>query len=72
MSLILSREDYFPARNLPIAVAERMPQPSFPPHQHRFSEIVIVWRGNGLHILNDRPTADYLRRCVLYSRQRLP
>ncbi|WP_158150620.1 HTH-type transcriptional activator RhaR [Pantoea ananatis] len=55
MSLILSREDYFPARNLPIAVAERMPQPSFPPHQHRFSEIVIVWRGNGLHILNDRP-----------------
>ncbi|MDJ0090937.1 HTH-type transcriptional activator RhaR [Pantoea allii] len=55
MSLILSRKDYFPASNLPIAVAERMPQPSFPPHQHTFSEIVIVWRGNGLHILNDRP-----------------
>lgn len=55
MALILSRDDYFPATTLPVAVAERMPQPSFPPHRHEFSEIVIVWRGNGLHILNDRP-----------------
>ncbi|MFH8134557.1 HTH-type transcriptional activator RhaR [Pantoea osteomyelitidis] len=55
MSLILSREDYFPAANLPVAVAERMPQPSFPPHRHEFGEIVIVWRGNGLHVLNERP-----------------
>lgn len=55
MALILSRDDYFPATSLPVAVAERMPQPSFPPHQHEFSEIVIVWRGNGLHVLNDRP-----------------
>ncbi|KAA6103483.1 MULTISPECIES: HTH-type transcriptional activator RhaR [unclassified Pantoea] len=55
MPLLLTREDYFPASNLPIAVAERMPQPSFPPHRHEFSEIVIVWRGNGLHILNERP-----------------
>ncbi len=30
MTLLLSREDYFPAPNLPVAVAERMPQPSFP------------------------------------------
>ena len=55
MSLILSRDDYFPAPGLPVTVAERMPQPSFPAHRHEFSEIVIVWRGNGLHILNDRP-----------------
>jgi AraC family transcriptional regulator, L-rhamnose operon transcriptional activator RhaR len=55
MALILSRDDYFPAPSLPVAVAERMPQPSFPPHRHEFSEIVIVWRGNGLHVLNDRP-----------------
>jgi AraC family L-rhamnose operon transcriptional activator RhaR len=55
MALILSRDDYFPATTLPVAVAERMPQPSFPPHRHEFSEIVIVWRGNGLHVLNDRP-----------------
>ena len=37
MTLILSREDYFPAASLPVAVAERMPQPSFPPHRHEFS-----------------------------------
>lgn len=55
MTLILSRDDYFPAPGLPVTVAERMPQPSFPAHRHEFSEIVIVWRGNGLHILNDRP-----------------
>jgi len=55
MALILSRDDYFPAPNLPVAIAERMPQPSFPLHRHEFSEIVIVWRGNGLHVLNDRP-----------------
>ncbi|MFV9669574.1 HTH-type transcriptional activator RhaR [Pantoea sp. ARC607] len=55
MALILSRDDYFPAPSLPVAIAERMPQPSFPPHRHEFSEIVIVWRGNGLHVLNDRP-----------------
>lgn len=55
MSLVLSRKDYFPAPSLPVAVAERMPQPSFPAHRHEFSEIVIVWRGNGLHVLNDRP-----------------
>lgn len=55
MTLILSRDDYFPTPGLPVTVAERMPQPSFPAHRHEFSEIVIVWRGNGLHILNDRP-----------------
>ncbi|KAA5940507.1 tail fiber assembly protein [Pantoea sp. VH_3] len=27
-ALILSRDDYFPATSLPVAVAERMPQPS--------------------------------------------
>ncbi|WP_313651574.1 HTH-type transcriptional activator RhaR [Pantoea sp.] len=68
MALILSREDYFPAPSLPVAIAERMPQPSFPPHRHAFSEIVIVWRGNGLHVLNDRP---WLITCgdVFYIRE---
>lgn len=55
MSLILQREDYFPGDTLPVTVAERLPQPSFPAHRHTFSEIVIVWRGNGLHVHNDRP-----------------
>ncbi|OON39986.1 AraC family transcriptional regulator [Izhakiella australiensis] len=55
MTLILAREDYFPSPSMPVAVADRSPQPSFPPHSHQFSEIVMVWRGNGLHVLNDRP-----------------
>ncbi|KYP84916.1 HTH-type transcriptional activator RhaR [Erwinia aphidicola] len=40
---------------MPVAVAERSSQPSFPPHVHEFNEIVLVWRGNGLHVMNDRP-----------------
>ncbi|KAF0857640.1 HTH-type transcriptional activator RhaR [Mixta calida] len=55
MALILAKADYFPSEAMPVAVADRAPQPSFPPHRHEFSEIVIVWRGNGLHVLNDRP-----------------
>ena len=55
MTLILAKADYFPSEAMPVAVADRAPQPSFPPHRHEFSEIVIVWRGNGLHVLNDRP-----------------
>ncbi|MFS2225792.1 HTH-type transcriptional activator RhaR [Pantoea sp. B65] len=55
MTLMLARADYFPSDAMPVAVADRAPQPSFPPHRHEFYEIVIVWRGNGLHVLNDRP-----------------
>ncbi|CAI0695765.1 HTH-type transcriptional activator RhaR [Serratia ficaria] len=53
--LLLAKTDYLPSELMPVAVADRAPQPSFPPHTHEFSEIVIVWRGNGLHVLNDRP-----------------
>lgn len=55
MSLVLAKADYLPSDAMPVAVADRVPQPSFPPHSHEFSEIVIVWRGNGLHVLNERP-----------------
>ena len=51
----LAKADYIPAEQMPVAVAERTPQPSFPPHVHEFNEIVLVWRGNGLHVMNDRP-----------------
>jgi AraC family L-rhamnose operon transcriptional activator RhaR len=27
----------------------------FAEHTHEFCELVLVWRGNGLHVLNDRP-----------------
>ena len=53
--LRLLKADYLPSELLPVAVAERTPQPSFPPHVHEFNELVLVWRGNGLHVMNDRP-----------------
>lgn len=55
MTLRLPKADYLPSELMPVAVADRAPQPSFPAHTHAFCEIVIVWRGNGLHVLNDRP-----------------
>lgn len=54
-TLRLAKADYFPSELMPVAVADRAPQPSFPPHIHEFSELVIVWRGNGLHVMNDKP-----------------
>lgn len=53
--LVLETRDYLPSAQMPVAVAERYPQEAFGEHSHQFCEIVIVWRGNGLHILNDRP-----------------
>ncbi|MEG2691410.1 MAG: AraC family ligand binding domain-containing protein, partial [Hafnia sp.] len=53
--LVLENRDYFPSEQMPVAVADRYPQQVFAEHSHQFCEIVIVWRGNGLHVLNDRP-----------------
>ncbi|HCU15840.1 L-rhamnose operon transcriptional activator [Hafnia paralvei ATCC 29927] len=53
--LLLESRDYLPSEQMPVAVADRYPQQVFAEHTHQFCEIVIVWRGNGLHILNDRP-----------------
>ncbi|WP_371419674.1 HTH-type transcriptional activator RhaR [Pantoea sp. CCBC3-3-1] len=55
LPLRLAKADYFPSEMMPVAVAERTPQPSFPAHIHEFNELVVVWRGNGLHMMNDRP-----------------
>lgn len=54
-TLLLESRDYLPSVQMPVAVAERYPQMGFATHTHQFCEIVIVWRGNGLHVLNDRP-----------------
>lgn len=56
-NLKLSTTDYFLSDKNAITVADRHPQPIFPTHYHDFDELVIVWRGNGLHILNDVPYA---------------
>lgn len=53
--LCLAKADYFPSGLMPVAIADRAPQQTFPSHIHEFCELVIVWRGNGLHVMNDRP-----------------
>lgn len=55
MSLKLQTEDYFLTDKNTVMVAERSPQPVFPLHHHDFDEMVIVWRGNGLHLWNGVP-----------------
>jgi len=53
--LILRKSDFFSGTEQAVNVADRYPQDVFAEHTHEFCELVIVWRGNGLHILNDRP-----------------
>lgn len=53
--LILRKADFFAGADQAVAVADRYPQNVFAEHTHEFCEMVLVWRGNGLHVLNDRP-----------------
>lgn len=53
--LILRKADFFANAGQAVAVADRYPQNVFAEHTHEFCELVLVWRGNGLHVLNDRP-----------------
>lgn len=53
--LMLKKADFFATATQPVVVADRYPQNVFAEHTHEFCELVLVWRGNGLHILNDRP-----------------
>ena len=53
--LILLKSDFFANARQAVAVADRYPQNVFAEHTHEFCELVMVWRGNGLHVLNDRP-----------------
>ncbi len=53
--LVLKKADFFASPSQPVAVADRYPQNVFAEHTHEFCELVLVWRGNGLHVLNDRP-----------------
>jgi len=52
---VLKKADFFASAAQPVAVADRYPQNIFAEHTHDFCELVLVWRGNGLHVLNDRP-----------------
>lgn len=53
--LILRKADFFASPSQSVAVADRYPQSVFAEHTHDFCELVLVWRGNGLHVLNGRP-----------------
>ncbi len=49
--LKLLKDDFFASDQQAVAVADRYPQDVFAEHTHDFCELVIVWRGNGLHVL---------------------
>lgn len=51
----LYSEDFFITPQQHIAVEPRAPQSVFPEHTHDFSEIFLVEKGLGLHVLNGRP-----------------
>lgn len=53
--LTLHKTDFFAFPTQSVAVADRYPQSVFAEHTHDFCELVVVWRGNGLHVLNGRP-----------------
>ena len=53
--LILRKNEFFVTASQPVAVADRYPQKVFAEHSHEFCELVLVLRGNGLHVLNGRP-----------------
>lgn len=46
---------FFTDEQQAVTVADRYPQDVFAEHTHEFCELVMVWRGNGLHVLNERP-----------------
>ena len=49
--LYLKNEDFLRKKQLPLVLLRRDPQPEFPLHSHESSELVIVTRGHGKHIL---------------------
>lgn len=55
MQLKLMKHDFFLTNKNSVMVAERHPQVNFPSHDHDFDELVIVWRGNGIHTWNGIP-----------------
>ncbi len=61
--LILRKDDFFASASQAVAVADRYPQNVFAEHTHEFCELVLVWRGNGLHILTTGPTASRVAIC---------
>lgn len=51
----LYKSEFFHSPDQAVVVVDRLPQQVFASHRHDFCELVVVWRGNGLHIFNGRP-----------------
>ena len=49
--LYLKNEDFLRKKQIPLVLLRRDPQPEFPLHSHESSELVIITRGTGKHIL---------------------
>lgn len=49
---ILSRSDFLANKTLPLKLIRRDPQESYGLHSHEFSELVIVYRGSGEHLIH--------------------
>ncbi len=47
-------ETFFGGSVLPLLVMHMEPSGAFPPHEHDFTEIVVVYGGSGRHVVNDR------------------
>lgn len=52
----LNSKDFFLDAHAAVTTELREPQLSYPEHSHDFEEIVIVSKGQGIHVLNDIPT----------------
>ena len=50
--LFLKNEDFLRKKQIPLVLLRRDPQPEFPLHSHESSELVIVTRGCGKHIIS--------------------
>jgi AraC-like DNA-binding protein/quercetin dioxygenase-like cupin family protein len=50
----LTKEDHFIHDNFPLIIAEREPQPEFGLHSHQFTELLVVTKGEAIHIIDGR------------------
>jgi AraC-like DNA-binding protein/mannose-6-phosphate isomerase-like protein (cupin superfamily) len=48
----LQKQDFFEDPTLPLQVFIRDPQPEFPMHSHGFDELVIIFKGTAMHIID--------------------
>lgn len=50
----LRKQDFFEDPTLPLQVYIRDPQPEFPIHTHDFDELVIIFKGTAVHVIDEQ------------------